>query len=78
MARAPSTWLGVDVLGEDAECRLVGSAITRPNCEECDECEFDSRHPGGVNFLWADGRVGLVSDSVDTAVYRQSSQRFVR
>ncbi len=78
MAMVPSTWLGVDVTGEDAQCRLVGSAMTRPNCDECDECEFSSRHSGGANFLWADGHVELIGDDVETALYRQYSQRFAR
>lgn len=47
MAKVPSTWLGVDVRGEDAACRLTGNAATSPNCALCDECEFDSRHVGG-------------------------------
>ena len=78
MSMVPSTWLGVDVVGEDSQCRLVGSAMTRPNCEECDECEFSSRHSGGSNFLWADGHVELMDENIETALYRQYSQRFVR
>lgn len=78
MAMVPSTWLGVDIAGEDAQCRLVGSAMTRPNCEECDECEFSSRHTGGANFLWADGHVELIGNDVETALYREYSQRFAR
>lgn len=78
MAVVPSTWLGVDVAGEDAQCRLVGSAMTRPNCEECDECEFSSRHSGGANFLWADGHVELITRDVETVLYRQYAQRFIR
>jgi prepilin-type processing-associated H-X9-DG protein len=75
MARVPSTWLGVDFRGADAACRLVGNAATHPNCGECDECEFDSRHPGGVHFLWGDGHVELVADGIDTIEYRRLSQR---
>ena len=75
MSMVPSTWLGVDSYGEDAACRLVGSAITKPNCKVCDECEFSSRHPGGVNFLWADGHVSLLSESLDTSTYQQLSRR---
>ncbi|QDU57232.1 DUF1559 domain-containing protein [Aeoliella mucimassa] len=78
MAMVPSTWLGVDIAGEDAECRLVGSAMTTPNCEWCDECEFSSRHNGGANFLWADGHVELMEDNVETALYQEYSQRFAR
>ena len=75
MAMVPSTWLGVDMRGDDAPCRLVGSAMTRPNCEDCDECEFSSRHRSGVNFLWADGRVALVADAVDSKTYQDSSNQ---
>ncbi len=75
MATVPSTWLGVDLRGEDAPCRLVGSAMTSPNCGQCDECEFTSRHPGGSNFLWADGHVTTISDAVDTDLYRQFARR---
>ena len=75
MARVPGTWLGVDRLGADAACRLVGNALTSPNCDLCDECEFASRHPGGANFLWADGRVSLVSESIDSTQYQTMSRR---
>ena len=75
MARVPGTWLGVDRQGADAACRLVGNALTSPNCELCDECEFDSRHPGGSNFVWADGRVSLVSESLHSLEYQRMSRR---
>lgn len=75
MAMVPSTWLGVDLRGEDSTCRLVGSAITKPNCTSCDECEFGSRHAGGSQFAWADGHVSLVSEDVDSATYQQMALR---
>jgi prepilin-type processing-associated H-X9-DG protein len=75
MATVPSTWLGVDLGGLDAACRVTGSAMTTPNCTDCDECEFTSRHAGGANFVWADGHVELVADDVDSGVYRQSARR---
>ena len=72
---APSTWYGVNFKGEDAACRLVGSAITAPNCQPCDECEFGSRHSGGSNFAWADGHVTLVMNDIDRTEYRLLSKR---
>ena len=75
MAKVPSTWLGIDFAAEDAACRLVGNALTSPNCESCDECEFDSRHSGGANFLWADGHVHFISESIDSDEYQRISQR---
>lgn len=78
MAMVPSTWLGVDLRGQDSTCRLVGSAITHPNCSSCDECEFGSRHAGGAVFAWADGHVALVSEDVDSIAYQQLAQRSVQ
>ncbi len=75
MAQVPSTWLGVDARGADAACRLVGNAAISPNCRECDECEFTSRHSGGANFLWGDGRVSLVSESIDSLEYQNLARR---
>lgn len=75
MSLIPSTWLGVDLLGEDATCRLVGSAMTQPNCRDCDECEFTSRHVGGSNFVWADGHVEMVTDDIDPQAYRGLAKR---
>jgi prepilin-type processing-associated H-X9-DG protein len=74
-AMAPSTWLGVDFHGEDAACRLVGSAMTSPNCVSCDECEFSSRHWKGTNFVWADGHVDLVVDDISPVEYRRLAKR---
>jgi len=74
-ALIPSTWLGVDFHGEDAACRLVGSAITKPSCDFCDECEFASRHSGGSNFVWADGHVSLVDHDIDSKEYQVLSKR---
>ena len=74
-AMAPSTWFGVSFLGEDAACRLVGSAITAPNCDECDECELSSRHAGGANFAWADGHVSLVAEDIDSFEYQRLAKR---
>jgi prepilin-type processing-associated H-X9-DG protein len=74
--KLPSTWLGIVFAGEDAAGRIVGHADLGPNRDDADECEFDSRHPGHVNFLWADGRTEAMADSVDSQVYRDSARRF--
>ncbi|WP_417395186.1 DUF1559 domain-containing protein [Gimesia chilikensis] len=75
MAMVPSTWLGVDLAGEDAACRVTGSNMTSPNCKLCDECEFSSRHPGGTSFLFGDGHVRFISESIDTKTYQQLARR---
>jgi prepilin-type processing-associated H-X9-DG protein len=74
-AMVPSTWLGIDFHGEDAACRIVGSAMTSPNCEPCDECEFASRHSGGANFVWADGHVSLIADDIESYEYQRLAKR---
>ncbi|TWU48581.1 hypothetical protein Poly51_44810 [Rubripirellula tenax] len=71
MAFVPSTWLGVDLNGEDAAARLVGSTLEGINSPVADECEFSSRHPGGANFLWADGHVSFITENIDLHEYHQ-------
>ena len=39
------------------------------------DCGFHSRHPGGANFTWADGRVAWISDSIDLTTYEALSTR---
>jgi len=75
MHRLPSTWVGFDVRADDSLCRVVGMAKTTPNCEICDECEFSSRHHGGALFLWGDGRVSLISETVDSMEYQRLANR---
>jgi prepilin-type processing-associated H-X9-DG protein len=70
-----STWLGISLAGEDAGGRVLGHAYEGPNRDESDECEFDSRHDGHVNFVWADGHVSSIHDDIDVQVYRQCAQR---
>ncbi len=73
--KLPSTWLGVALAGEDAPARVTGFADRGPNVTGSDECEFDSRHLGHVNFLFGDGRVSAVHDTIDTQVYRGMASR---
>ena len=73
--KLPSTWLGFHVLGEDAPGRVLGFCNLGPNIATSDECELDSRHPGCILFLFADGHVQTVSDSVDQAIYRSMAKR---
>ncbi len=71
MAQVPSTWLGVNLKGEDAAGRLVGSALEGINNPLADECDYSSRHPGGANFLWGDGHVSFVTEQVNLREYHR-------
>lgn len=70
-----STWIGFDHRDEDGECRIVASAVDGPNCSGCDECELGSRHAGVSLFLFADGHVAGLSNSIDPIEYRQLARR---
>lgn len=74
MAQVPSTWLGVSLAGEDAAFRLVGSTMEGINTPFADEGDFSSRHPGGANFLWGDGHVSFINESIDLYEYHRSAQ----
>ncbi len=74
MAQVPSTWLGVSLSGEDAAARIVGSTLEGINHPLADEADFSSRHPGGANFLWADGHICFVAETVDLHEYHHWAQ----
>lgn len=73
--KLPSTWLGFHVLGEDAPGRVLGFCNLGPNIATSDECELDSRHPGCILVLFADGHAQPVSDGVDQSIYRRMATR---
>ncbi len=73
--RLASTWLGFHMAGEDAPGRVVGFSSLGPNQPKADECEFDSRHPGCVQSLFADGHVEAVADQIDQEVYQVMAKR---
>ncbi len=74
-ASFPATWIGFDDRDEDGPCRIVGEAKQGPNCAVCDECEFSSRHAGMSQFLWGDGHVQSVANTIDLTVYQQMARR---
>lgn len=73
--RLPSTWAGFHMAGEDAAGRVLGFAFYGPNVPTADECEFDSRHSGGIQMLFADGHVRMVVDSIERSVYQSLARR---
>ncbi len=75
--RLSSTWLGFHRGGEDAPGRVVGFVHQGVNRPDADECEFDSRHPGMAHFLFADGHVKSISESIDRRLYRSLATRAI-
>ena len=70
--RAPSTWVGMVTGGEHAPARICGVATYPPNSEIEPEHyfhNFSSLHPGGTQFLAADGSVKLLNESIDQQTY---------
>ncbi len=53
----------------------LGCANEGPNLTGANECEFDSRHYGHVNFAWIDGHTSGISNDIDPPVYRQMAKR---
>jgi prepilin-type N-terminal cleavage/methylation domain-containing protein/prepilin-type processing-associated H-X9-DG protein len=66
-----STWVGVLAGGAHAPACVVGVATDPPNSPVNGKFHtFSSFHPGGTNFLAADGSVHFLPDNIETAPYR--------
>ena len=46
-----------------------------PNHEQAHVEDYRSRHPGGVNFLFADGSVRYLKDGITPAVFQALATR---
>jgi prepilin-type processing-associated H-X9-DG protein len=64
-----STWVGAIPEGDEAFARILGIADHPPNSEGIHLDDFMSQHPGGTNFVLADGSVRLIVETIDLAVY---------
>jgi prepilin-type processing-associated H-X9-DG protein len=75
---AQPTWVGVLSGGDHAPARVVGAAEVPPNSEEDTAHavhDFSSFHPSGTNFLFADGSVIMVRETIDREIYWALSTR---
>jgi prepilin-type N-terminal cleavage/methylation domain-containing protein/prepilin-type processing-associated H-X9-DG protein len=70
-----STWVGVIPEGEEAFARILGIADHPPNSGGIHLDDLMSQHPAGTNFLYADGSVRLVIETIDLNIYRAVATR---
>jgi len=71
-----STWIGAVPEGEEAFVRVLGAADHAPNSSTNHFEDFSSYDPGGVHFLFGDGRVQFLSEHiVDLGVYHGLATR---
>jgi prepilin-type N-terminal cleavage/methylation domain-containing protein len=70
-----STWVGFVPEGEEATARFLGVADHTPNHPDSHFDDFSSHHTGGVHFLFGDGRVRFVSQSIDHQVFQGLATR---
>ncbi len=64
-----TTWTGVVEGANEPIPRIVGVADHSPNDPHHHFDDFTSRHPVGVHFLYGDGSVHRLNDSIDLGVY---------
>jgi prepilin-type processing-associated H-X9-DG protein len=70
-----STWVGVVPDGDEAFARILGIADHPPNASGGHLDDYMSQHPGGTNFVLADGSVRLIVETIDLTVYRAQATR---
>jgi len=63
-------WTGVFVTGKDGSTMwtLTGGSSFSPNRGNSDKWNFSSRHPGGTQFVFADGSVHFLRDELSLAL----------
>ena len=71
-----ATWIGAYPGGEETFGRIVGVADHTPNHKASHMEDFSSWHTGGVQMLFGDGKVKLISDSIDERTFRSLSTIF--
>ncbi len=72
---AKASWTGAVPGLDEAAALILGSADHPPNDPAAHEEDFWSRHIDGVNFLFADGSVHIINNSIDPGVYQGLATR---
>jgi prepilin-type N-terminal cleavage/methylation domain-containing protein len=63
-----SLWAGVPVGAAAMQARVVGVGDHAPNGSDHFD-DFSSGHPGGVHFVYVDGSIHFLNESLDETVY---------
>ena len=72
---AKAAWAGAVVGAEESAALVLGAADHRPNDAHAHTEDFWSRHPMGVNFLFADGSVRNIANTINPAVWAAIATR---
>jgi prepilin-type processing-associated H-X9-DG protein len=72
---AKATWTGAVPGATDAPALCLGTADHTPNDPVAHKEDFWSRHIQGVNFLFADGSVRNIDNTIDQVVWRSLATR---
>lgn len=70
-----STWPGAVPDADEAPSLVLGDTGTTPNSPHADADDFSSRHPHGANFLFADGSVHPIRNTINPAVWNSLATR---
>jgi type II secretory pathway pseudopilin PulG len=70
-----STWVGVVAGGQEAFARILGVADHPPNDPSAHLDDFSAEGETGVQFLYGDGRVQFITQSIDLNVYQAQATR---
>lgn len=75
MEQFDSVWIGMAEGGEEAIVRVVGGGEEMFNSAAPHAEDFRSRHPNGINVVFADGHVEFLTNSLSETVFQRMSQR---
>jgi prepilin-type N-terminal cleavage/methylation domain-containing protein/prepilin-type processing-associated H-X9-DG protein len=72
---ARATWTGAVTGADEAPALVLGSADHTPNHPAAHGEDFWSRHVQGVNFLFADGSVRIINNTINPLVWAALATR---